>query len=261
MHMIALAVFVAAYLLNLTYISVFYHRGLVHDAVRLTPWVRSLVVHTGSWVTGLDPKGWSCMHRMHHAFTDTERDPHSPTTLGVMGVAWGQLRSYERTLVALSKENPEYTTHVEDLDFEVHWLNRWRLWWLPYAVHLVVAVALATLADAWLLGAAYWFGMMSHPVQGWMVNAFGHAVGSRNFDTPDDSRNNTVVSWLVSGEGYQNNHHQYPASAKFSFQRGEFDWGYGMCRLFQALGMVTIVEETLIPSPGQLQESEARVRA
>ncbi len=42
--------------------------------------------------------------------------------------------------------------------------------------------------------------MMSHPVQGWMVNALGHAVGGRNFDTPDDSRNNTVVSWLVSGE-------------------------------------------------------------
>jgi len=51
-----------------------------------------------------------------------------------------------------------------------------------------------------------------------MVKALGHAVGGRNFDSPDNSRNNHLAAWLILGEGYQNNHHSYPASAKFSYK-------------------------------------------
>jgi len=87
-------------------------------------------------------------------------------------------------------------------------------------------------------GAAYWLGIMSHPVQGWMVNAFGHAYGYRTFDTPDHSRNNTLVAWLVFGEGYQNNHHHAPTSPKFSVLPGEIDLGYLLCRGAVRLGMI-----------------------
>jgi stearoyl-CoA desaturase (Delta-9 desaturase) len=237
-----LAVFMAAYVLNVFYITVLYHRGLTHGALRLRPFARALVVHTGNWVTGLDPKGWSCMHRLHHLHADTPLDPHSPTHHGIFPLMLVQLRSYNRILIKLLTKDPATSQVVKDLDFDVSWLNRRGLWGLPYFLHAAIAVVIGALGHAWLLGAAYYFGMMSHPIQGWMVNALGHRFGSRNFETPDDSRNNTWVALLVFGEGYQNNHHHRPRAAKFSVKAGELDLGYFLCRVSQALGLLEIVK-------------------
>src|SRR4051812_2757551 len=118
-YVACLAVFAAAYLLNITYITVFYHRGLTHQAVRLSPFARKLVVATGNWVTGLDPKGWSCMHRLHHVHSDTQKDPHSPRYFGIVGLMLAQLDSYNRILRRLNKGDPEVSRLVSDLDFPV----------------------------------------------------------------------------------------------------------------------------------------------
>lgn len=243
-----LLVFGFAYAINVVTITVGYHRGLAHGAVSLHPVLRRLLVTGGNWITGLDPKAWSVMHRMHHAYSDTPDDPHSPANVGVTGILFEQLRSYERTIVGLMRDDPRYTQHAGGLDFELSWLNRRGLWWLPYAAHATIAVVIA-FTGAWLLALAYFAGMMSHPLQGGMVNALGHAVGGRNFDTDDDSRNNTAVAWLVAGEGYQNNHHAFPDSAKFSYQRGEVDLGYAACCALEAAGLLTIDREALIPAP------------
>jgi len=242
-----LAIFVAAYLVNTTTISVLYHRGLAHRSVALRPWARRLVARAGIWITGLDPKAWVCMHRMHHTYSDTQRDPHSPVRYGVLGVLLAQLRSYERTLVRLAKNDPEYVTHVEDLDFSTSWLSRKGMWYLPYVAHLGLAVVISVSAGGWALGACYWIGMMSHPIEGWIVNSLGHAVGGRNFDTPDNSRNNHLAAWLILGEGYQNNHHRYPGSARFSYRWWEIDSGYAVCRLLEQLDVLVIRRATLIP--------------
>ncbi len=242
------AVFVVAYLVNLTMVTVFYHRGLAHKAVKLSPRTMRFVAAMGNWLTGLDPKGWVCMHRLHHAHSDTELDPHSPRQAGLFGVLLAQLRSYKRVLVGLHRREEPYTSLVQDIDFDISWLNRKRVWYLPYLVHLAIAAAIGA-AGFWLLGAAYYFGMMSHPIEGWAVNSLGHALGGRNFDTPDDSRNNHLVAWLIFGEGYQNNHHRYPSSAKFSYRAWEIDPGWGLCLALEALGMLTIARSKLIPSP------------
>jgi stearoyl-CoA desaturase (delta-9 desaturase) len=239
--LLCLAVFLAAYLLNAYYITVLYHRGLTHGAVRLRPFTRAWVAYTGNWVTGLDPKGWSCMHRLHHLHSDTELDPHSPSHNGLFALMLVQLKSYNRILVKLITGDPATNQVVKDLDFDVSWLNRHRLWQLPYLLHLGIAAAIGVFGHAWLLGAAYYFGMLSHPIQGWMVNALAHRYGYRNFPTPDDSRNNTAVALLVFGEGYQNNHHYRPRSAKFSVKPSELDLGYALCRASQALGLLDIV--------------------
>jgi stearoyl-CoA desaturase (delta-9 desaturase) len=239
-YLICLTVFLSAYLINLFYISVLYHRGLTHGAVRLRPWMRTWVIHTGNWVTGLDPKAWACMHRLHHQHSDTELDPHSPMNFGIFGVMLGQLRSYERVLVGLHLKKEQYLSISKDLDFQVNWLNRKKLWYLPYVLHAALALSLGFGFHAWLLGGAYWFGMMSHPIQGWMVNSFAHKYGYQNFENGDHSRNNALVAWLVFGEGYQNNHHAQPASPKFSVRWFEFDAGYVMCRVAKRLAMLDI---------------------
>lgn len=246
-------VFALAYLVNILMITVGYHRGLAHGAVRLHPGLRRFVVRWGNWLTGLDPKAWVVMHRLHHAHSDTPRDPHSPSNVGILGIGLEQLRSYENVIRGLKKGDPTYTEQAHDLDFELSWLNRTRRWYLPYLLHAAIGLALAA-TGAWLLALAYFLGMMSHPVQGGLVNAFGHAVGGRNFDTDDDSRNNLPVALLVFGEGLQNNHHRYPRSAKFAYRGWEPDAGYLACLAFQALGLLTVDAAQLIPRAGAAED-------
>jgi fatty-acid desaturase len=249
------------YALNLLYITIFYHRGFTHGAVEIQPWLRRIVQNTGNWITGLDLKAWVCMHRIHHANADGPDDPHSPSNVGIFGVALEQLRSYERILAGLARHDPKYQSVVADLDFEVNWLNRRKLWYLPYIVHAAVGVGLWLVSGLWPLGVVYYFGIMSHPVQGWIVNSFGHAVGSRNFDTPDNSRNNHVAAWLIWGEGLQNNHHAYPGSAKFSYHWWEMDFGYVVVRTLERLGAVRVRRAGLIPSPRARVEVAERTPA
>ena len=83
--------------------------------------------------------------------------------------------------------------------------NRYGFWLAPYLVHGLIGIAPSSLVSIWL-GASYFLGMMSHPIQGWMVNSLGHFFGFRNFETTDKSRNYTLVAYFVAGEGYQNNH-------------------------------------------------------
>jgi len=248
-YLVCAAVLAVGYSLNLLYITIFYHRAVTHRALELRPGLRRFVQQTGNWVTGLDLKAWVCMHRIHHANADGPGDPHSPSNVGIVGVALAQLRSYERILVGLSRHDEALMDVVKDLDFEVNWLNRRKLWYLPYAVHAAVAAALWLSTGLWLLGLVYFLGIMSHPVQGWIVNSFGHAVGSRNFDTPDNSRNNHVGAWLIWGEGLQNNHHAYPGSAKFSYHWWEADFGWLVARTLERVGAVRVNRAGLIPRP------------
>jgi stearoyl-CoA desaturase (delta-9 desaturase) len=230
------------YCFSLFYITVFYHRSFTHNAVQLKPWLRKFVILSGNWVTGMDLKAWSCMHRMQHLHSDTPDDPHSPVHKGVFGLLYAQVQSYEITLRGLVKNKERFTSHVRDLDFPVNYFNRKRLWFVPYLAHALIALVIGLSFNAWLLGFAYWAGIMSHPIQGWMVNALAHKFGYRNYDISDNSRNNSVVAWLVMGEGFQNNHHQSPQSAKFSVKWWEFDSGYALVRIGQALGIMKINE-------------------
>lgn len=227
--LISIAIFLIANTVNIFYITVLYHRGLAHGAVGLSPFAKWLVSKTGIWITGIDPKSWVCMHRAHHMYSDTDKDPHSPLRFGVLGVALGQLRSYEENLKGLIKKNSKFTALVSDIDFNVSRLNRKKYWLLPYLLHVLIGILISTLTGNYFFGAAYYFGIMSHPLHGWMVNSLAHKYGYRNFETRDHSTNNILVSLLVAGEGLQNNHHARPKSANFAKKFGELDWGYTLC--------------------------------
>jgi len=243
---LVILVFMAAYLVNLLYISVFYHRALAHNSVQLSNRMKRFVIKTGPWVVGLDALAWSCMHRLHHQHADTKEDPHSPHFMGIFGLLFGQLLSYNKIIVGLLKKKTEYLDGVKDIDVQVHWLYRNKLWWLPYIVQLVIAVVFALVFQNTLVGLAYFFGIMSHPIQGWLVNALAHSKGYRNFDTADKSVNNLLLGYLVFGEGYQNNHHQYPESAKFGIRWFEVDCGYWLCLAGERLGLFTLNKVSMV---------------
>lgn len=243
---LSLAIFLAAYGLNVLYITVFYHRGLAHSGVILSPRLRRFVAATGCLITGIDAKAWACMHRLHHRYSDTEKDPHSPLFGGIMAVFHKQLMSYRKVLVGLIRHHQRYEQVVDDLQIDVSPLHAHRLWYLPYALHFTLGIILSVwLGSAWV-GLAYVIGITSHPIQGWAVNALAHSYGYRNFETGDRSRNNTLVAWLVAGEGFQNNHHRFPEAPKFSQRWFEWDWGYQLCLILSYLRIICIKSDPLV---------------
>jgi fatty-acid desaturase len=241
-----LVVFILAYGLTIVLTSVGYHRALAHGAVQLHPLARRALVTLGPWLTGFDPKTWVVMHRLHHRHSDTPDDPHSPVNVGFRGLFKAQLDGYARTQQALVDGDPDYTSLGRDL--ELSWPVRSGRWYVPYIVQggvgLVVGVTMG-----WWLGLALVAGLMSHVMQGAIINYFGHAHGGRNFDTDDNSRNNHPAAWLVLGEGFQNNHHRYPSSARFSYRWREIDLGFVVCRVLEMVRVLRVVEKTLMPRP------------
>ncbi len=240
-------VFAVAYTINMTLITVVYHRGLAHRGVELGPGLTRFVSSAGGWLTGLDPVAWVCMHRRHHAWSDQPGDPHSPVNDGLIGVALAQLRSYEKALRGLMRKDERYTRFVKDLPFGVGWINRERLWHLPYLLHFGIATGLGA-GGLWELGACWFLGLMSHPVQGWLINSFGHFGGQQRFDTRDRSTNRPVLGLLTFGEGHHNNHHRFPSSARFGLLPFEVDMGFAMARLLERLGLLTIRNDLLAPT-------------
>lgn len=245
-YILCAAIFVTAYAVNLIYVSVFYHRGLTHSAVTLKPWLRSFVVKSGPWVMGIDAKTWCTMHRLHHDHSDSSEDPHSPLNSSIPRVIIEQLKSYERIMRGLIAGKKQYTKVSPDLDFRVHWIYRKQMWWLPYAIQLAISVALGFAFGGVLIGVAFYLGITTHPIQGWLVNSLGHSMGYETFNNEDNSKNNNFVAWTVMGEGYQNNHHKHPRSAKFSYKWFEFDYGFTVCQAMEKLGMLKIDKEYII---------------
>lgn len=234
----ALAFFSVGYVANMFYITVLYHRGLTHGAVKLSKVGLWLMEKTGVWVTGIDPLTWACMHRLHHEYSDTDRDPHSPHRFGVFGVAVAQLHSYEKIAAKLSRGNASLNEVVSDIPFQVSVTNRKGLWYLPYLFHFALAVLLAFAFQSVWVGVGVFAGFTSHPVQGWIVNSFAHRFGYKNYPLPDDSRNNWWVSLLAFGEGYQNNHHAHPERANFAHRWYEVDLGYLLYRAAKGMHLI-----------------------
>lgn len=239
------AVLVCGYAVTIAITSIGYHRGLTHGAVRLHPAVSRFLMRYGMWLTGIDAKAWVCMHRLHHAHSDTELDPHSPRFSGLWGIFGAQLRGYVTSLENLRAHQEPH--HSLGQGLELSWLQQKEgRWPLVYVVHGLIAVVVGVNVG-WLMALALFMGFSSHVVQGAMINALGHAIGARNFDLDDDSRNNGFAALLCLGEGYQNNHHRFPASARFSYLRREVDLGYGVCLALQAMGLLHIEQATLAP--------------
>src|SRR5262245_21858241 len=109
-HAACLLVLLSTYGGVIVLTSVGYHRGLTHGGVRLRPWFRRLLLVGGNWLTGIDPKVWVVMHRLHHAHSDLPEDPHSPVHVGVLRLPVEQIRSYARVLTGLRRQEARYTS-------------------------------------------------------------------------------------------------------------------------------------------------------
>jgi stearoyl-CoA desaturase (delta-9 desaturase) len=184
---------------------------------------------------------------VHHQLSDKEGDPHSPRDGG-----WWAHIIWMTVGEAMHNNTKVTSRYAPDLarDRFYVWLNNWH--WVP--VTLLGLILLA--AGGWAM--AFW-GVFVRVVAGWhatwLVNSATHMWGERRFATRDDSRNNWWVAILTFGEGWHNNHHAHPASARHGLAWWEFDLTWLQIRLLEKLGVAKNVRVAKVDS--QLAAREA----
>lgn len=240
---IILVFFVAHWYLSLFTQTFFLHRYAAHRAFTMSKgWERFFFVLT--WLTQgssyLSATAYGIMHRMHHAFTDTEDDPHSPLfDKHFFAMMWRTKNVYNDIFIGKTKVEPRFTKNIprwRSFDAFAHSYYS-RLLWVGLYVGFYVAFA----------PSAWWFLLLPihitmGPVHGVVINWFAHKYGSVNHETDNTSKNLFKIDWLMFGEGYHNNHHVFPSRSNFASAKGEFDPCYPIIKLLNYTGVIKMVK-------------------
>ena len=186
----------------------------------------------------LNPRGYAVLHRMHHAFSDTPRDPHSPRNhSNFFTMMWATRKTYHDLAHDLVKPEARFDGGVPEwraLDrIGQSWIAR-TAWIGAYTAFYFV------FATAWWHWLFLPFHYVMGPVHGAIVNWCGHRSGYRNFESDDDSRNTLIFDFVTLGELFQNNHHKYGMSPRFSVRWFEVDPAWQIIRVMAFIGILDL---------------------
>ena len=221
--------------LTLLSVTVYLHRSQAHRAVELHPLLQHAFRFWLWLTTGMVTKEWVAVHRKHHARCEGPEDPHSPQVLGIGKVLLEGAELY-REAAADGAVLDKFGHGTPD-----DWVERNLYARLggTLGVALLAAIEFALFGLAGI--AVFAVQMLCIPVlAAGVINGLGHFWGYRNFETDDAATNLTPFAALICGEELHNNHHAYPASARFSLRRWELDLGWLYIRLFAALGLAKV---------------------
>jgi stearoyl-CoA desaturase (delta-9 desaturase) len=222
-----LFIIIAGHITNVC-VTLFLHRAQTHRGVRLH-YLAALPMRLWLWLTtAIVTKEWVACHRKHHAFADREGDPHSPLLEGLRNILL-KGAFYYRKAVRQPGMLEKYGKGTPNDWLERHLLSR--LNWLGILVMLAIDIYLF----GFFVGPLVW-GIQMLWIPFWaagVVNGIGHALGYRNFQVKDESRNITPIAIWLGGEELHNNHHADPKSARFAARWFEFDIGWIYIRMLQ----------------------------
>jgi stearoyl-CoA desaturase (delta-9 desaturase) len=206
-----------------------YHRLLTHRGYKTYKPVEYFLTICSTLTLQGGPMFWVATHRMHHQNTDVEGDPHSPRDGGFWAhMGWimtgRQLHNHSSALLPYIPDLRKDKFHV--------WISKWH--WLPISVLGIIIFAVG--------GIQYlMWGIFLRTVVGlhatWLVNSATHMWGSQRFLTGDTSKNSFWVAMLTFGEGWHNNHHAHPQSAKHGIAWYEFDMNWMGISALRMLGL------------------------
>ena len=224
--------FSAHWIISAFFQSFFHHRYASHRMFTMTPRTERtfhVLTYLAQGSSYLSPRAYAILHREHHAFSDTERDPHAPGFFAnVLTMMWTTAMRYNAHLVGTSSPEPRFLGNYP----EWPWLDRVGSSWTGrIAWGTAYGLVYLWLATAWwqfLLLPVHW---VLGPVHGAIVNWCGHRYGYRNFRTNDASRNFLPFDFITLGELFQNNHHRAASRLNFAWRRFEFDPTYAVTRL------------------------------
>jgi fatty-acid desaturase len=206
-----------------------YHRLLTHRSFKAPKWAEYFLTVCGTLALEGGPIAWVATHRIHHQNTDKEGDPHSPRDGGL----WAHM-GWIFTGKAMHNSSGELFRFVPDLrkDKFYVWISKWH--WVPLTL---LGVAVFAIGGWSCLLWAIFFRTVVGLHATWLVNSATHIWGSRRFPTRDTSTNSLWVALLTFGEGWHNNHHAAPRSARHGLAWHEFDMNwYGILAL-RSLGL------------------------
>ena len=215
-------------------VTLFLHRSQAHKSILFNPIVSHFMRFWLWLTTGMVTKQWVAIHRKHHRFCETEKDPHSPITHGLFTVLFKGALLYHEA----SKDKVMVDTYGVGTPDD--WMER-----NVYTAHSRLGISILFLFNVivfgWL-GALIW-GIQMIWIPFWaagVVNGLGHWWGYRNGATRDNSRNISPWGIIIGGEELHNNHHLEPASAKLSRRWFEFDMGWMYFKLISFLGLAKL---------------------
>ncbi len=242
------------YLVRMFAITAFYHRYFSHHAFTTNRFFQFLFAFWGCSAMQRGPLWWAAIHRHHHIYADTEKDLHSPRIQGFFYSHIGWVLAYENKRIRVE--------YVKD------WLQYPELVLLEkvsYAIPIVEAALIMLIGHLlslhWpelhtnglqLLVWGFFISTVACSHATFSINSIDHMYGSRRYDMPNTSRNNVLTAVLTLGEGWHNNHHHYPITAKAGFYWWEIDITYYLLVLFSWLGIV----RDLSPLPDKIRDSK-----
>jgi stearoyl-CoA desaturase (delta-9 desaturase) len=218
---------IGMYYLRMFGITAGFHRYFSHKSFKTSRPMQFVLAWIGTSAIQRGPIWWAAIHRHHHKHSDTPKDLHSPRQQGLWQAHLGWV---------LKKENRQIDrTKVADLTRfpEIDWIDRHYLVPpLSMAVLIFLVWGLPGLVYGFFLSTILlWHGTFT-------INSLSHVFGRRPYNTRDDSRNSALLAIVTMGEGWHNNHHFYPASARQGFTWWQFDASFLILRIFKLLGLV-----------------------
>jgi fatty-acid desaturase len=236
-------------------INLYYHRLLTHRGLTCARWVERILAIAGVCCVQDTPARWVAIHRRHHEHADRQPDPHSPLVSFFWAhIGWtlvenrdlGRLRIYER-----------YAKDILRDPFQ-KWLERNYGWIVMthWAGFLGVGIAIElALGGDWMQAAQFGASLLVWGVFvrtvvvwhiTWSINSVTHLWGYRNYATDEDSRNNLFVALISNGEGWHNNHHADPRSAR----HGHYWWELDVVHLtIRLMAMAGLARDVVAPMP------------
>lgn len=243
------------YVIRMFGITAFYHRYFSHKTFqtgRITQFIFAII---GASATQRGPLWWASNHRHHHVHSDKPTDIHSPKQTGFL---WSHMGWF------LSKKN--FKTNFERIqDFakypELKWIDR-------FDVVIPLLFALSTFFLGFFLNQFF----PNLETSGWqmfvwayiistifvfhgtfVINSLAHVIGKRRFKTRDESKNSFILALITFGEGWHNNHHKFPGSARQGLHWWEIDLSYYGLLLLEKLGIIWDVDKG--PDKDQIQQA------
>ena len=217
-----------------------YHRYFSHASYKTSRAFQFFLAWLGCSSMQKGPLWWASLHRHHHAHSDQEEDIHSPLTHGFWWshVGWIVCNRYNETKWSLVQNFTRYP--------ELVWMNKYHS--VPGFVLAGVVFLFGWFLEAFYpgLGTDRWQML----VWGWLIstvvlyhgtftiNSLAHVFGSRRYPTKDGSRNNFWLALITMGEGWHNNHHYLPSSARMGFRWYEIDLSLYVLTMLSWVGLV-----------------------
>lgn len=251
--------FLVFYVWHVLGVTIGYHRLLAHRSFKCPKLIEYFFVVGGYMAFESSPIWWACLHRAHHRFTDTEKDPHSPR-FGNAKAYWGWIfdasypeyidpRIQAKDLIddplyrLLERKNNWHTSHLTNTFYGFGFRA---LLWVVFGWKIALASLLA--------------GLLVQQVP-FLVNVVCHKpkLGYKNFSKEDDSVNVWWLTFITLGDNWHNNHHAYPGCARAGFRWFELDVSWLVLKTLSCFGLVTNLNErfNLALLPVELESLDA----